>query len=979
MMSITDFLKYELYPALWDRIDEAFPSMSFRKKGSKWISPYHLNGEKAKSDYGSYISEQYHNRIADANGSCSMSLLDYKAKEMGYADGVQGAAFLEVVKALADVCKIELPQGEDTSSGFDSYRNTENRQAKLHSIAEKMRRALFDDEGKETLQYLKEVRGYSEEEIKQMGLGHLTAEAEEELFQMRLIGYKNDKTGEWCKGYTSRNYKLAIPYTAGGTIHGFKFRLLKTEINQRTGESMPKYRNTNGLSKKESFFGLTGTKLNTADREKDITIVEGELDALRAQAAGLPYVVAATGSSISPEALEELKRKGATRVTLLFDTEERGSTAEQQASAKINNALNLIRQAGLRGYVQTFPSDDGGKVDMDTFLKSNTTGLVKEMIENAIPAPVWLFHELLRKTEEAQEVEGESSFKAFDRLKEKTIALINNRLICEADRKLILQEFEAATEGVIEEEDIKAEADRIKAITEREENAARSALLLTDTGKRISDFTEAFRSKKNSLSERIASAQTDEEKKALLSELQTFLEDEAKQLQSIEEDVHGDALRAKQERTLKAIISEAQRLTEAGKMEDALSMMKKASDVKKISREGEFAEYLKDDIEALFEEYKTPSKGITTDIRFTLGKDVTPLFLPSGAITIIGAYTGHGKSKVLQSLAINTATKYKDGSVLFITYEESRKNVNMQLLNAYCNLTLTQETGKFGNLQTLREYLEDGNIQHIRQSSFSSFREKLKEFKELRSSSLKLIKPDDNTLGTLLGLLSYSLEHSEKPVVAVFIDYVNELYLTDGERKQSSRTDELKEIMVEIDLIAQNADLPIVMGAQLKRGENGSDSPLSLNNQALADSTWIEKKASEIILLWSNKEKPFNDPEGKKLKKIEEGAGDAKQLKEIGFRIDKENGGQIYAVMTKSRYGLKNAASVLSIDGNTGRVWQQEPVKTKPISQQDRQPQQPQFQLDLVKQRRKPKQTEKEEIANDYTNLEARELDETPF
>ena len=46
MSDITNFVKYELYPALYSRIDRAFPDMEFRRRGNIWGSPYKLNGEK---------------------------------------------------------------------------------------------------------------------------------------------------------------------------------------------------------------------------------------------------------------------------------------------------------------------------------------------------------------------------------------------------------------------------------------------------------------------------------------------------------------------------------------------------------------------------------------------------------------------------------------------------------------------------------------------------------------------------------------------------------------------------------------------------------------------------------------------------------------------------------------------------------------------------------------------------------------------
>ena len=131
---------------------------------------------------------------------------------------------------------------------------------------------------------------------------------------------------------------------------------------------------------------------------------------------------------------------------------------------------------------------------------------------------------------------------------------------------------------------------------------------------------------------------------------------------------------------------------------------------------------------------------------------------------------------------------------------------------------------------------------------------------------------------------------------------MQELYI-EALKRNTGRVDELKEIMVEIDLIAQRRDFPVVMGAQLKRE---TASPLSMTNQDIADSGWIERKASEILLLWSSLEHTKNDTDGDVKRELPE------------LRIGE--GGRLYAKLTKSRFIPKNSDAILPINGNTGRV-----------------------------------------------------------
>ena len=209
----------------------------------------------------------------------------------------------------------------------------------------------------------------------------------------------------------------------------------------------------------------------------------------------------------------------------------------------------------------------------------------------------------------------------------------------------------------------------------------------------------------------------------------------------------------------------------------------------------------------------------------------------------------------------------------------------------------------------------------MRAETKEKFFQKEEEWKGIRrSGKIKIVKPEDNYLDTLISLIDYSVKHLK--IRAILIDYVQEIYVEDW--KQYSRSDELKKAMVELDTIAQKTKLPIVMGAQLSRE---AASPLELNNQCIADSSWIERKASEIVLVWSSTEKirgkSVNEIKDKK-KKVEE---------EIpGFEIGKP--GKLYFLLTKSRIIPKNSTAVVDINSNTGKVSQKLREQPKPKPKQ---------------------------------------------
>ena len=101
---ITDWIKYELYPTLFESIDTALPEFSFKKRGRNWISSNKrkITGEEGDSIGKVYVWETAPGFIKDFTRETS-SIVDYVIKR----DGVE---FIQAVKTLADVVGLQLPK-----------------------------------------------------------------------------------------------------------------------------------------------------------------------------------------------------------------------------------------------------------------------------------------------------------------------------------------------------------------------------------------------------------------------------------------------------------------------------------------------------------------------------------------------------------------------------------------------------------------------------------------------------------------------------------------------------------------------------------------------------------------------------------------------------------------------------------------------------------------------------------------------------
>ena len=116
MSSITDWIKYELYPTLFERVDTALPEFSFRRRGRNWVSSNRLKitGEEGDSIGKVYVWETAPGFIKDFTRETS-SIVDYVMRR----DGVE---FIQAVETLADVVGLQLPKGDFNQEGYQGYR-----------------------------------------------------------------------------------------------------------------------------------------------------------------------------------------------------------------------------------------------------------------------------------------------------------------------------------------------------------------------------------------------------------------------------------------------------------------------------------------------------------------------------------------------------------------------------------------------------------------------------------------------------------------------------------------------------------------------------------------------------------------------------------------------------------------------------------------------------------------------------------------
>lgn len=370
-MNISNWIKEELYPSLYDSIDIALPEFNFKKKGKNWVSGNKLKitGEEGDSIGKVYVWETAPAFIKDFTRD-TLSIVSYVMQR-------DNAVFIDAVKTLADIVGLQIPKGDFNEGDYikQKDKNTILEDCNsyfVYSLKNPLSASCveYNSQTHDVKNYLS-GRGYSDSDIESMELGCINADGE--LYQYLLNkGHNLEDIKETINISDNRicsTHLLTIPYRSGGYIKGFKFRTI--------GGDTPKYLNSKGLDKSGGFFNISGVKGN-----KDVVIVEGELDSLSASIRGVENVVSSGGSSINSEQIKDAIRKGAKSFTICFDRE---TGKEDKTISDIERAIEVILAEGVNNiYIVTLPKLEGSKTDPDSLIKERGVEAFKDAITKAV-------------------------------------------------------------------------------------------------------------------------------------------------------------------------------------------------------------------------------------------------------------------------------------------------------------------------------------------------------------------------------------------------------------------------------------------------------------------------------------------------------------------------------------------------------------------------------------------------------------------
>ena len=378
----------EANPALYEHLDTFFPEYDFirRQPGTlkdHWASrkkidlslPKHRLAEKTVV----YRSELRFREQGDWDNY--ISVIDKIIENYGLSDIYAAYSF------VSERLGLDMPK-DDSEAVKESKKRSSRKETLLNTLVEYFEAQLLKGttaKAVATRKYLLTARGFSKEDISRFHFGFVTTWNDVIRFITLQKGFRLEELDGVCgvrneEGYTAvgKTHTLAIPYLCAGRIKGFLFRCIEG------GRPGPKYIATEGLDRKSVFFNMPAGPI------REIVVVEGEMDALKATAAGVEGVVAIGGSELAGERrrqVEDAFRRGVRRITLCLDLDTKKDSEEPNLEARHGHIMKCVHTIKdvAPSFEDIFVASFQEPTDPDQFIRERGVDEFKRILVSAQP------------------------------------------------------------------------------------------------------------------------------------------------------------------------------------------------------------------------------------------------------------------------------------------------------------------------------------------------------------------------------------------------------------------------------------------------------------------------------------------------------------------------------------------------------------------------------------------------------------------
>lgn len=365
-------------------------------------------------------------------------------------------SFPEAIRHLAKKYGIVLEETE-VSSEFIEAKQREESLFLVNEFARDFyhQQLINTNKGKSIgLSYFKD-RGFTTATIEQFGLGFapenkdaLTAAALQNGFKKEVL-QKLKLTNQYGGDFFRDRVMFTICNTAGKVV-GFAGRTLKKD------KKIPKYINspeTEIYLKSKILYGahLAKRAIRKADR---CLIVEGYTDVISLHQGGLEHVVASSGTSLTIEQIQLIKRF-TENITILFDGDAAGTKAALRG-------LDLILEQGMNVQVVQLPEGE----DPDSYMRENGREVFQAYLDQHAKDFIFFKTDLLLKDTAGDPIKRsgvirnivDSIAKIPDPIKRSLYIRECSRLV-NIEEQMLVNELNQAVRGIIKQKTIKRQVE----------------------------------------------------------------------------------------------------------------------------------------------------------------------------------------------------------------------------------------------------------------------------------------------------------------------------------------------------------------------------------------------------------------------------------------------------------------------------------------------------------------------------------------